>query len=310
MWILISAVVTASLLGSMHCVGMCGPLAIFASGAGEKAPRRQVVLSTSLYHLGRLLTYTLAGLIAGTLGSLVDVGGQTLGFQLAAARLVGTVMIAIGLWKLVSMWLPRSAATSGPTPSRIGGLLVKLRPIVFGLPPSGRAFATGLLTTLLPCGWLYLFALVAAGTGNPVSGGITMAAFWVGTVPALTALIAGTQTLSHKFVQVVPTAAALLLIVTGGITASGRGFAEISSLSEIAPPVSISTEPAPEDSTPVCCCDPNATQCNCPPPSIQQQINALTKTPLPCCAGHVNAETSVAEDATGAAEPAEESLQP
>lgn len=274
MLILITAVVTASLLGSMHCVGMCGPLAIWASGAGEKAPRRQIVTSTSLYHLGRLITYTIAGLIAGGIGSLVDVGGQTLGFQLAAARVVGSIMVLIGVWKLIAMWLPRNPSVSGPVPSRIGGLLVRLRPYVFRLPPSGRALATGLLTTLLPCGWLYLFALIAAGTGNPLSGGITMAAFWVGTVPALTALIAGTQTLSRKFVQVVPTAAAILLIVTGCVTASGRGFARLSSLTEIANPVAFSAPSGDVDSGPT-----------------GEAISELVKTPLPCCAARIEKES-------------------
>jgi len=269
MWILITAVVTASLLGSMHCVGMCGPLAIWASGAGERASRTQIVVSTSLYHVGRLITYTIAGLIAGGIGSLVDVGGQTLGFQLAAARIVGSLMVVIGVWKLGTMWFAnRITVTSGPKPSRVGGLLVKLRPYIFNLPPSGRAISVGMLTTLLPCGWLYLFALVAAGTGSVLMGGVTMAAFWVGTVPALTALIAGTQTLSREFVRIVPTVTAILLIVTGGITASGRGFAELSSLSDIRAEVAIDV---PDD---------NSSSTSNP---VSDQIDALIKTPLPCC---------------------------
>lgn len=302
MWILVTAVVTASLLGSMHCVGMCGPLAIWASGAGEKqSSRRQIVTSTSLYHLGRLITYTIAGLIAGGIGSLVDIGGQTLGFQLAAARIVGSIMVLIGAYKLAAMYLPAKAA-SGPTPSRIGGMLVKLRPYIFQLPASGRALATGLLTTLLPCGWLYLFALVAAGTGNPLSGGITMAAFWVGTVPALTALIAGTQSLSSKFVQLVPTATALLLIITGGVTASGRGFAELNSLTDIASPVSLNQESIGEETKSPCCCDPNASVCACAgsdfASDIAGQIDALVKTPLPCCSARAAEAEADSDPAT------------
>ncbi len=234
MLLLITAIVTASLLGSMHCVGMCGPLAIWASGAGERASRQQIVASTTLYHLGRLLTYTIAGLIAGGIGSLVEVGGHTLGFQLAAARLVGAAMVVIGIWKLGKLMITRRATlNSGPAPSKIGGLLVKLRPFVFRLSPSVRALSVGMLTTLLPCGWLYLFALIAAGTGSVLMGGITMAAFWVGTVPALTALIAGTQTLSREFVRIVPVATAVLLVIAGGFTATGRGFAGLNSLSDL-----------------------------------------------------------------------------
>lgn len=278
MWILITAVVTASLLGSMHCVGMCGPLAIWASGAGERASGGRIALSTSLYHLGRLVTYTIAGLIAGGIGSLVDIGGETLGFQLAAARVVGALMVAIGFWRLGAMLFSnRMTRSSGPAPSRIGGLLVKLRPLIFQLPASGRAISVGMLTTLLPCGWLYLFALVAAGTGNVWMGGITMAAFWVGTVPALTALIAGTQALSHEFVRIVPTVTAILLIVTGGITASGRGFAQLGSLSEIRSEVSL---------------DLDTTAVSDSPSSISDRIESLTHTPLPCCVDKAETESS------------------
>ena len=68
---LIGAVISASLLGSMHCVGMCGPLAMWASGAGESGSK--LAFNSSLYHLGRMLTYALVGLVAGLLGQLTDV---------------------------------------------------------------------------------------------------------------------------------------------------------------------------------------------------------------------------------------------
>ena len=227
-WILISAVVTASILGSLHCVGMCGPLALWASGAAE-SERQSIRIPTALYHFGRLITYSLVGLLAGLIGAAVDMGGDVLGYQVAAARVVGGVMIVIGAVKLWSLISSRRVESSKVKPSRIGGLLVKLRPYVFRLPVSGRAFATGLLTTLLPCGWLYLFALFAAGTGHPLKGMILMAAFWVGTVPALVALVAGTKLLSQRFARAIPALAAILLIFAGCFTASGRGFAGMTS---------------------------------------------------------------------------------
>ncbi|MCC9641485.1 sulfite exporter TauE/SafE family protein [Rhodopirellula sp. JC740] len=261
MWMLAGAVLTASLLGSMHCVGMCGPLAIWASGAGEKHSKSRVAMSTSLYHLGRLTTYVMAGLIAGTIGSLVEIGGQTLGVQLAAARLVGTIMMALGLWKLYQIMTAHRRQITGVAPSRMGGLLVRLRPAIFRLPASGRALAVGMLTTLLPCGWLYLFALVAAGTGQTLHGGVVMAAFWLGTVPALTALIAGTQSLSKRFTRLIPAATAATLILTGGYTASGRGFADLSSLSDIKASVDLTGNSN----------------------NSAETMQDLTSTPLPCC---------------------------
>lgn len=221
MWILISAIVTASLLGSMHCVGMCGPLAIWASGAGDRVSSKQMAVATTLYHLGRLLTYALAGLLAGAAGQLLDVGGQALGVQLLAARIVGGLMIVFGVLRLSQLVIARRKShknllpNEAPRPSFITGLLLKLRPYVFRLPVAARGLATGLLTALLPCGWLYLFALVAAGTGSFVMGPLVMTAFWVGTVPALVGLVTGTQMLAQRFRQVIPVGAAVLLIVGG-----------------------------------------------------------------------------------------------
>ncbi|WP_146389663.1 sulfite exporter TauE/SafE family protein [Allorhodopirellula solitaria] len=276
MFLLVTAVLTASLLGSMHCVGMCGPLAIWASGAGMKTSQRQIIVSTSLYHFGRFLTYTMVGLAAGGIGSLVDVGGQTLGFQLAAARVVGALMVIIGIAKLGKILLAsRIAVKSPPVPSRMGGLLVRLRPYVLSLPPHGRAVSIGLLTALLPCGWLYLFALIAAGTGSVVMGGLTMAAFWLGTVPALTALIAGTQTLSREFVRIVPVVTAVLLIVAGGFTASGRGFANLNSLSDLSGHSAGEWTVDSENPIPAGFCDGGASQRASS--GIMQRIGALLK---------------------------------
>lgn len=234
MWILISAVATASLLGSMHCVGMCGPLAIWASGAGDSARKRTVAIATFLYHIGRLITYLIAGLIAGFIGSAVEIGGEWLGFQVMAARVVGGVMIVVGVVRLYQLARPRKASAT-IQPSRISGLLVKMRPFLFRLPIPARGLMTGMLTTLLPCGWLYLFALIAAGTSSILMGPVVMFAFWVGTVPALTGLIAGTRLLSQPFGLLVPTIAAVLLVIGGGFTASGRGFAGLTSLESLAP---------------------------------------------------------------------------
>lgn len=272
MWILLSAIVTASVLGSLHCVGMCGPLAIWASSAESQRSSRQIFLSTSLYHLGRLLTYMVAGCLAGMVGSLVDQGGQMLGFQLAAARVVGSVMMVLGGIRLWRWFHVPGATNANLKPSRIGKLLAQLRPFVFRLPVAGRALATGMLTTLLPCGWLYLFALAAAGTGSMLMGPIVMAAFWVGTVPALVALVAGTRVLSTKLTTLVPVATAILLVTTGFYTASGRGFAKIRSLTDIAPADRFSFTFDQGDSV-----------AGSLDGDVIDDLNNLLTAPLPCC---------------------------
>ncbi|MCC9600599.1 sulfite exporter TauE/SafE family protein [Stieleria sp. JC731] len=233
LYVLATAVITASVMGSMHCVGMCGPLAIWASGSGDRAGKKTVATSTALYHAGRLTTYAIAGALAGLIGSLIDTGGNLVGIQVAAARFVGTAMVLIGVYKLVSVCWPASTSKV-VSPSAVGKVLVKLRPYVFRLPIIWRGFATGLLTTLLPCGWLYLFALIAAGTGSPIGGAVVMSAFWLGSVPALTALVAGVRVLSQRYARMIPAAAALFLITAGLFTASGRGFAGFDGFDELA----------------------------------------------------------------------------
>ncbi|QDT09555.1 sulfite exporter TauE/SafE family protein [Planctomycetes bacterium K23_9] len=270
MWILISAVATASLLGSMHCVGMCGPLAIWASGAGDSAQKRTVAVATLLYHVGRLITYLIAGLIAGFIGSAVEIGGEWLGYQVMAARVVGGIMIVVGLVRLYQLVGPASQKTKTVKPSTIGGLLVKARPFLFRLPIPARGLFTGMLTTLLPCGWLYLFALIAAGTGSLLMGPVVMFAFWIGTVPALTGLIAGTRLLSQPLGLLVPTAAAVLLIVGGGFTASGRGFAGLTSLESLSPSGSDTA-------------------------ALVQQATSAGDQPLPCCCEEEECAVSSAE---------------
>lgn len=285
MWILITAVLTASLLGSMHCVGMCGPLAIWASGTGQTTSRRTLALSTTLYHLGRLVTYALAGLIAGGLGQLVDVGGQALGVQLVAARIAGGLMIVIGGFRLWQLWQlrrgMRSVKTMNNNPSPISGVLVRLRPLVFRLPIASRGLATGLLTAFLPCGWLYLFALVAAGTGSLVMGPVVMAAFWLGSVPALVGLVASSAALATRFRTVVPVAAAVLLIVGGFYTAAGRGFAKLNSLADIRA-TSLSAEDTGSQLAPSAAAIAKMSASD----KASQLVNSMDElltTPLPCC---------------------------
>ena len=315
MWILVIAVATASLLGSMHCVGMCGPLAIWASGGGDRFGRTPMLLATTLYHFGRMVTYALAGLIAGSLGQLVDLGGEALGFQLVAARIVGLLMIAMGLyrlWPLVSPACqgllnrlfgglrgqlpaaddlrpdspsplgaisgnptntPPPQAVLAPQPTGITKLLMRLRPLVFRLPLPARGLATGLLTAFLPCGWLYLFALVAAGTGSMLTGPIVMLAFWLGTVPLLVALVAGTQTLALRYRRLVPAGASILLIMGGCYTATGRGFSSLNALTDLHTASRLAA-PTPRDP------DFAASE---QPLDVAAEMQVLVNTPLPCC---------------------------
>ncbi len=257
MWILLSAVATASFLGSMHCVGMCGPLALWAGGAAEQRRRSEQAFASTTYHVGRLLTYSVVGFVAGYLGSLADWGGRAMGMQMVAARIAGVAMIAAGLYQLNNyakmrgysvgqLWkrkkqvvksvMSANATASSPAkPGLITGLLIRFRPIIFRQPIAIRGLLTGMLTVLLPCGWLYIFALAAAGSGSAIQGALLMAAFWLGSVPALVGLVAGSAWFSKQVRPLVPILGSLVLLVGGSYTALGRGFADLSVLSKLQP---------------------------------------------------------------------------
>ena len=94
--------------------------------------------------------------------------------------------------------------------------------LAMGLRPLPRALTIGMLTTLLPCGWLYAFAITAAGTASPVYGALTMMAFWLGTLPVLVALGAGVQTLTGALGRKMPAVTAIALVVVGLYTVLHR----------------------------------------------------------------------------------------
>jgi hypothetical protein len=210
---LLIAVLVASFVGSLHCVGMCGPLVAFAVGnpTGGRTVARTWLHAA--YHGGRLLTYALVGALCGALGAAIDHGGARLGCHRAAALLAGAMMIAVGLGaalRAAGVRLPQV-----PLPGLIHRFLFAGQRAAFALTPLPRAFSIGLLTAFLPCGWLYLFALKAAETGSPWRGALFMIAFWLGSVPALVLVGASVQTLARLFGRRLPLATAGVIILLG-----------------------------------------------------------------------------------------------
>jgi sulfite exporter TauE/SafE len=89
-------------------------------------------------------------------------------------------------------------------------------------PPVVRATVVGLLSGVLPCGWLWAFVVTAAGTGHALTGAAVMAAFWAGTVPALVAVGLGSQLVGGRLRRHVPAVTAVLLVVLGVVALVGR----------------------------------------------------------------------------------------
>lgn len=231
---LFGTVLLASLAGSLHCVGMCGPLAVLATrrrardehappGATSARPLPVVARLSVLqagYHGGRLIAYALLGAAAGGLGGALDLAGGALGAQRAAAWLAGATMIVIGLAALAREAGVRLGAPRAPAP--VLRLLSAGHAAAAGLNPPVRAVLVGLLSAVLPCGWLYAFVIVSAGTGRAWAGAIVMAVFWLGTVPALAGVGWGVQRLGRLLGPRVALAMSVVVVLLGVLTISQR----------------------------------------------------------------------------------------
>ncbi|GMU81752.1 MAG: hypothetical protein AMXMBFR47_16230 [Planctomycetota bacterium] len=221
---LVATVLIASLLGSLHCAGMCGAFVAVAVDCGGRVTlgpglRREPQWPMHLaYHGGRLLTYMTLGVISGALGAAIDAGGAFAGVQRAAAILAGGLMVAYG-----AVMLARIAGVPlGPLGAGSNTLIARAVRRVTTLPAFHRAGALGLLTTLLPCGWLYMFVISAGATASPLLGALVMAAFWAGTVPVLLSLGVGVRMASAALRRYIPTITSLAVVAIGVFTMLGR----------------------------------------------------------------------------------------
>ncbi|MBL4592015.1 MAG: sulfite exporter TauE/SafE family protein [Phycisphaerales bacterium] len=219
MLVAVGGVLGASVLGSLHCAGMCGGLMLFAIGADGNISARTKAKLQFGYHGGRMVTYSILGVVAGSIGAALDFTGGYVGVQRIAAVIAGSMMIVFGVLTIMRLRGIKIRRLGVPAP--VQRFVERSQKAAFGLTPMRRAVSIGLLTTLLPCGWLYLFAFVAAGTASPVWGSVTMVAFWVGTLPVMVSLGTGMQILTGPLHAKMPMITAVLIVVIGAYTAFG-----------------------------------------------------------------------------------------
>ncbi len=221
---LVLAVFTASLLGSLHCAGMCGAFVAFAVGLDANVSGRTRAALQAAYHVGRLVTYTALGAAAGALGGAFDLAGEAVGIQRAAVALAGTLMVVFGVLALLRIAGVRLPAA--PAPGILREAAGRALRLASDRPPLARAALTGLCTTLLPCGWLYAFVITASGTAGAPLGALVMAVFWLGTLPILIAVGTGVQALLARFGGLgrrMPVIMASIVIAVGLFTVFDRG---------------------------------------------------------------------------------------
>jgi len=212
---LLVPVAAASLLGSIHCAGMCGG---FVAIVGEGASGHARWLSQLSYNAGRLVSYTMLGATAGFLGHALDLAGSAAGIGRVAALISGSIMILWGMGALLETQGVRVFRGRWTLPPRVTRALASLR----RLPAAWRGLVLGLATTLLPCGWLYAFAVTAAGTASPTQGALLMAAFWTGNLPVLLGLGVALGALVGRVRKHVPLVSAAVIFCVGLFTVTTR----------------------------------------------------------------------------------------
>ncbi|MEO6406062.1 MAG: sulfite exporter TauE/SafE family protein [Ferruginibacter sp.] len=211
---MITALLTALVMGaigSMHCVGMCGPLALML-------PFQQLTLqarfiSALLYNIGRMITYGVLGLIAGSIAHTAVFFGYQQWLSITAGLLI-----------LCFVWMPRisisnaAARTTNSLMSEFRNLLSRF----FTRQGYSSSLFTGMLNGLMPCGLVYMALAGAMSTGTVYQSGLFMMVFGMGTLPAMWALIFFGNTISvnvrqqlRKWYPVLMSLAACMLIIRG-----------------------------------------------------------------------------------------------
>jgi uncharacterized protein len=202
------AILVSSLVGSLHCVAMCGPL---VGLHGSRSLRLALV-----HALGRLATYATLGFVAGLVGRAVDLAGRLTTAQHVASLAAGVVIVGWGAHAIaVALGWRRVRSVDGVWFRRGLHQIHRRAPV-------GRAWLIGVLTGLLPCGWLWAFVVSAAGTASPWLGATVMATFWLGTVPAMTGLLALGGPLVDRIRRRMPVVSAGVLIALGLATLAVR----------------------------------------------------------------------------------------
>jgi len=174
---LLSAIIFG-LLGSFHCIGMCGPIAFMLPI--DRKNKTKGFFQILSYHLGRLFTYSLIGLLFGFLGR----GFYFFGFQQQLSIIVGVLMIVTIIFPKILQKLSLS--------KKISTVVLKIKnSLGKELKKKGNDtfFTIGFLNGFLPCGLVYMAVFGALATSNAFTGSLYMFLFGLGTIPLMTAFV-------------------------------------------------------------------------------------------------------------------------
>ena len=191
------------LMTSVHCIAMCGGINVSQCLAENK---KFSGLYPVMYNLGRVVSYTVIGFVLGFAGMFFGTG-ENLGVSSIIQGLIksfaGIYMVIMGVNMLG--FVPQIKRLTFHLPNFIGKFRVK----------NSQPFVGGLLNGFMPCGPLQSIQLVALATGNPFTGGLSMFAFSLGTVPLMLGLGSLVSVLGKRFTDRMMTVGAILVTVMG-----------------------------------------------------------------------------------------------
>lgn len=215
---LLPLIFVSGILGSAHCIGMCGP---FALTLGSTAPTwKQNVTRQLVYSLGRICTYAFLGTVGGFAGMrLSQYATQMANVPAVLAVVAGLLLIYQGL--AASGVLRRKSVTGSATPCLGGSFLATF----LRGPDWKHVFLAGLFTGMLPCGLVYSFLALAASSANMFSGAAIMTVFGVGTIPVMVATGYGASLMSWKLRNHLYRVASWSVVLAGTVSVlRGVGF--------------------------------------------------------------------------------------
>ena len=201
---LISAFILG-LLGSFHCVGMCGPIAFMLPVDRNNTFKK--VTQISLYHIGRLISYSIMGLVFGLIGK----GLNLFGFQQQLSIIIGVVMIIVIL-------IPYKTFNKYNISKPIYKVISKVKsalPSALKKKTSDTFLTIGFLNGFLPCGLVYMAVFGAIAGGNAAEGSLYMAFFGLGTIPLMTTAIYFSNFLKGAMRQKIQKAIPVFVVLIG-----------------------------------------------------------------------------------------------
>ncbi|WP_459211927.1 sulfite exporter TauE/SafE family protein [Aquimarina rhabdastrellae] len=176
------------LLGSFHCIGMCGPIALMLPVDRTNAKKK--FFQITLYHSGRLLAYSVLGLVFGWIGKSLHLFG-----------LQQYLSIGIGILMILVILLPHTVFNRYNFSKPIATAIMKIKSALgkeLQKKTTDTFLTIGFLNGFLPCGLIYIAIFGAIATGNPLQSSAYMLLFGLGTIPLLSVIIYVSDLITQK----------------------------------------------------------------------------------------------------------------